>query len=295
MNNLGQQRSIWRVLPYIFPAAAIFLAFTLVPFALVILISFFHWNVLNAAQSYFIGLGNYRSLVTSGQFWHSLAVTLYFVVGSVPVGMAIALGIAMLLMQKFPARAWVRLAVFSPYVTPIVATSIVWIWIFNPQFGLLNAVLHKVGLPELQWLESPTWAMPSIILYTLWHSLGFNVVIFLSGLSSVSQDVIEAARMDGANRWQEFWHVIWPMLTPTTLFVLVISTIGALQAFTQFFTMTGGGPINATTTTSFLLYQMAFVYYHTGFAAALAVVLFAIIAGLTLMQFRLAQRRTFYQ
>jgi multiple sugar transport system permease protein len=282
---------------YLSPAALIFLVFSLGPALFVFYISLYHWDFLNQSLSRFVGLANYQDLLTSPfyGFWHSLVVSLYFVVGSVPTGVFLALLIALFLIRAVPGRAAVRLAVFSPYVTPVVATSIVWIWIFNPQFGLLNAVLHALHLPELGWLESPTWAMPGIIIYTLWHNLGFNVIIFLAGLSAVPGELREAARIDGASRWQEFWQVTWPLLTPTTLFVLVISSISALQAFTQFFTMTGGGPINATTTTSLLLYQLAFLYNHTGHAAALAVILFLIIAGLTLAQWGLARRRTFYQ
>jgi multiple sugar transport system permease protein len=282
---------------YLSPAALIFLVFTVGPALFVLYISLFNWDFFNVAMSRYVGVGNYQQVLTDPfyGFWHSLLVSLYFVVGSVPVGLFLALGIALFLMEAVPGRAVVRMAVFSPYVTPVVATSIIWIWILNPQFGLLNAVLHLLHLPELGWLESPTWAMPGVILYTLWHSIGFNVIIFLAGLSGISGELREAARIDGASRWHEFWHVTWPLLTPTTLFVLVVSTIGSLQAFTQFFTMTDGGPVNATTTTSVLLYDLAFVFYHTGQAAALAVILFLIIAGLTVAQWTVSQRRTFYQ
>lgn len=280
---------------YIAPAALIFLVFTIGPAFFVLYISFFNWNFLNSAMSYFIGLSNYKALVTSGQFWHSLLISLYFTIGTVPVAIILALVIAMALMQQFAGRGFVRLSVLSPYVTPVVATSIIWIWILNPEFGLLNGILHALHLPELGWLESPHWAMAGIVLYTLWHSLGFDVIIFMAGLSSVSGELREAARIDGANRWREFWAVTWPLLSPITLFVMVISVIGSMQAFTQFYTMTQGGPLSATTTTSYLLYVTAFVFYRTGPAAALAVMLFIIIGGLTALQLVLSQRRTFYQ
>lgn len=288
-------REIITAYGYLSPAALVFLIFTLIPAVFVLYISFFHWNFLNTSLSTYRGLGNYHDLLTSGQFWHSILVTVYFLLGDVPVGVLLALLIALFLMEKVPARAFVRLAVFAPYVTPVVATSIVWVWIFNPQFGLLNAVLHFLHLPELGWLGSPHWALIGIIIFTLWHSLGFNVIIFLAGLTGVSNELREAARIDGASRWQELWKVVWPLLTPITLFVLVITSIGALQAFTQFFTMTAGGPLAATTTTSYLLYELAFLFYHTGHAAALAVILFLIIGGLTLIQMGVARSRTFYQ
>lgn len=280
---------------YMSPAALIFLSFTILPAIFVLYISFFNWNFLNAKLSYFVGLANYKGLVTSSAFWHSLLVSLYFVIGTVPVGLAIALAIALVLMRNFAGRGFVRLSVFSPYVTPIVATSIVWIWIFNPQFGLLNGILHGLHLPELGWLESPHTALIGVILYTLWHSLGFDVIIFMAGLSTIPSELREAARIDGAGRWREFWTVTWPLLSPTTLFVLIITTVGSMQAFTQFFTMTEGGPLSSTTTVSYLLYQSAFVFYHTGPAAALAVILFIIIGGLTVLQMSASRRRTFYQ
>ncbi|MCY0877676.1 MAG: sugar ABC transporter permease [Firmicutes bacterium] len=286
-----------RIVPYLYltPAGLIFLIFTILPAAFVLYISFFNWDFLNSAMSKFVGLANYQSLLTSGEFWHSLLVSLYFVIGTVPVGLFLALSIALALMNNFPGRAFVRLSVFSPYVTPVVATSIVWIWIFNPQFGLLNGILHSLHLPQLGWLESPHWAMIGVVIYTLWHSLGFDVIIFMAGLSAISHELREAARIDGATRWQEFWAVTWPLLSPTTLFVLVVTTIGSMQAFTQFFTMTEGGPLSATTTVSYLLYEMAFIFYRTGPAAALAVILFVIIAGLTALQMAVTRRRTFYQ
>ena len=280
---------------YLAPSALIFLIFTVIPAIFVLYISLFNWNFLNMKMSTYVGLGNYHVLFSSSEFWHSLLISFYFVVGTVPTGLFLALGIALLLMQPFKGRGFVRLAVFSPYVTPVVATSIVWIWIFNPQFGLFNGILHFLGMPQIGWLQSPHWAMPGVMMYSLWHNLGFNVIIFLAGLTTISTELGEAARVDGANRWQEFWQVTWPLLSPTSLFVLIISTVGALQAFTQFFTMTQGGPLMATTTTSYLLYQMAFIFYHTGYASAIAVVLFVIIAGLSLLQMRVSQSRVHYE
>ncbi|MCY0874957.1 MAG: sugar ABC transporter permease [Firmicutes bacterium] len=295
MNRRRKRQEAISAYLYLSPAMLIFLVFTIAPALFVLYISTFNWNFLNQSMSTFIGLQNYTHLLTSANFWHSLLITLYFVVGSVPIGVFGALLLAILLMKPFRGRGLLRLLFFIPYVTPIVATSIVWLWLFNPQFGLFNALLQLVHLPQIGWVQSERFAMPSVILYTLWHGIGFNVIIFMSGLTTIPSELGEAARMDGANAWQEFWHVTWPMLSPTTLFVVIINTVGALQAFTQFFTLTGGGPIDATTTTSFFLYQQAFVFYHTGYAAAMAVVLFAIIAVLTFVQLRLSRMRTFYQ
>jgi multiple sugar transport system permease protein len=276
---------------YLAPALAILTVFTFAPTLFVVYISFFSWNLLDPAQSHAVGLHNFTQLAGSASFLSSLFVSLYFVVATVGAGTVIGLAIALVLNRKTRGRSAARLAVFSPYVTPLVATSIIWVWIFNPQFGLANAVLHAIGLPELQWLQSITWALPAVIIYTLWHNLGFTVIIFLAGLTTMSQELSDAARVDGASSWQEFRWVTLPQLVPTLLFVVIISTIGALQAFTQFYSMTGGGPLDSTTTTSFLLYQEAFVFFHTGLAAAIAVILFLITAVFTLAQLRLGRNR----
>ena len=277
---------------YLVPAVSIFLFFIVGPALFVLGISFFHYNILNSVSSRFTGLANYHQVFTTEAFWRSLLNTLYFIIGTVPTGTFFALFIALVLMNKFTGRGIVRVGVFAPYVTPVVATSIIWIWILNPQFGLANGILHAFRLPEVGWLQSPRWAMVGVVLYTLWHGVGFNVVIFMAGLSSISAELREAARIDGANRWQEFQKVIWPLLSPTTVFILIITTITSVQAFTQFYTMTQGGPINATTPTSYLLYQQAFLFFHTSYAAALAVILFLIIIGLTLVQTQVVRTNT---
>ncbi len=276
---------------YLVPALLILVAFTFGPALFVVYISFFNWNLLDPALSRPVGLQNFANLLGSASFIGSLGVSVAFTLATVAASTLVGLGIALLLNRRTLGRSTARIAVFTPYVTPLVATSIIWIWIFNPQFGLANALLHAVGLPELQWLESTTWALPAVIIYSLWHNLGFTVIIFLAGLTTISRELSDAARVDGANAWQELRWVTLPQLVPTMLFVVVISSIGALQAFTQFYTMTGGGPLGATTTTSYLLYQEAFVFYHTGPAAALAVILFLITAGLTLAQLRLGRNR----
>jgi len=276
---------------YLAPALLIFLTFIIGPAIFVLFISFFNWDLLNASMSRFVGGSNYASLFSSSSFWQAVLVSVYFVGVAVSASVAFGLGIALLLSGAGWLRRVVRLAVLTPYFTPVVATSIVWIWIFNPQFGLLDSVLHIAHLPTENWLESTTWALPAVIVYTLWHNLGFTVVIFLAGLATVPQELREASRVDGANRLREVWHVVIPQLSQVTLFVAVITTIDSLQAFTQFYTMTQGGPLGSTTTLGYLLYQDNFVFYHTGPAAAIAVVLFAAIAAFTLVQLRLAKRR----
>jgi multiple sugar transport system permease protein len=276
---------------YLSPALIIFAVFTIGPALFVLYISLFDWNLLNSSLSTFVGLHNYRQLESSADFWHSIVMSVYFV-GCVVAGSTLfGLGIALLLSSRGLVRRIVRLAVLTPYFTPLVATSIVWVWIFNPQFGLLDSLLRMLHIPVVGWLQSTTWAMPALIVYTLWHDLGFTVIIFLAGLATVSTDLREAARVDGARYRHEIRDVVLPQLTQTIVFVIVITTIDSLQAFTQIYTMTQGGPLGATTTTGFLLYQESFVFYHTGFGAAIAVVLFVVIALFTLLQLRVSRRR----
>jgi len=275
---------------YLSPALLIFGVFTIGPALFVLYISLFDWNLLNSSLSTYVGTANYRNLAHSSDFWHSIEMSAYFSGATVVGSTVLGLGIALLLSSRGLVRRIVRLAVLTPYFTPLVATSIVWVWIFNPQFGLLDALLRMLHLPQVGWLQSTTWAMPALIVYTLWHDLGFTVIIFLAGLATVSGELREAARVDGANYWHEVRDVVLPQLVNTTLFVVVITTIDSLQAFTQIYTMTGGGPLSATTTTGFLLYQQSFVFYRTGFGAAIAVVLFVVIALFTLIQLRLSRR-----
>ncbi len=271
------------------PALLIFLVFTIAPTAYTLYVSFFRWNTLNTSLSQFIGLGNFRTLFAgdSPSFVDSALNSLYFTGGMVIGGTAISLGLALLVQGAGKFVAASRVAIFTPYATPVVATSIAWIFIFNPQFGLIDTVLKALHLGAPTWFQSPSLAMPAIIIYSLWHEVGFTMMLFLGGLAVISPELGEAARVDGANAWQEFWHITWPQLRPVTVFVVIITSIMSLQAFTQFYEMTRGGPAYATTTLSYLVYQEGFaVIGHTGYGAALALVLFLVIAGFTVLQRR---------
>jgi ABC-type sugar transport system permease subunit len=283
---------------------AVFVMFFYVPAAYLLYISFFHWGVLSSATK-FVGLANFRILIHQPLFLHSLLTSAYYTVVMIPATVLLALGVALLLKEavtrrKRGAGVW-RGAVFLPHVTPVVATSIIWVWIFNPHFGLANLVLTHLGLPALGWLESVHWALPAVMIDTLWHSLGLYVIIFLAGLSMVPRELLEVARLDGARRYQIFRRVIWPLISPTTFFVVLLSTINSWQAFSQIFAMTGGphggagGPAFATTTDAVLVYQTAFIYEHFSLAAAMSLILFGIIMTFTLIQKWISDRVVFYR
>ena len=279
----------------ILPALAIFGIFSLGPAVFTLIISTFDWNWLNVSQSEFIGPENYQDMLSGAgtpSFWHTLWVTAQFVGAIVVLGTVISLALAMLLRHATALSLFGRAAVFIAFVTPQVATSIAWIWMYNDRFGVLNAMLQMVGLPRIDWLGSPTYAMAAVVIYTLWQGMGFTMMIFLGGLTTISQELSQAAKVDGCNAFQEFWHVTLPQLRPFVLFVVIITSINSLQAFTQFFVMTSGGPGQsfATATLGFEVYRQAFVSRETGYAAALAVVLFAITAALAVAQFRMNRR-----
>lgn len=273
----------------ILPALAIFLVFTIGPTVFTFVVSTFKWNWLNPDQNKFVGLANYQMLVDGSQdppFTGTLLTSAYFVVAMVVGGTAISLSLAMLLRRAGRVNVAARTAAFLAHVTPLVATSIVWVWIFNPRFGLANLVLSWFGIANIDWLGDSRYAMPAVIIYSLWHEIGFTTVIFLGGLTTISTELSEAARLDGCNGWQEFWNVTFPQLRPVVIFVIVVSSVASLQAFTQFFMMTSGGPGFDTATLGFQLYQQAFVFRKTGYAAALAVVLFGITVALSILQLR---------
>ncbi|GAC1600978.1 MAG: sugar ABC transporter permease [Pseudarthrobacter sp.] len=273
----------------ILPALAIFLVFTIGPTIFTFVVSTFKWNWLNPDQNKFVGLANYQMLVDGSQdpsFTGTLLTYGYCVGAMVVGGTTLSLGLAMLLRRAGTINVAARTAVFLAHVTPLVATSIVWVWIFNPRFGLANLVISWFGIPNIDWLGNSRFAMPAVIIYSLWHEIGFTTVIFLGGLTTISAELSEAARLDGCNPWQEFWHVTFPQLRPVVIFVIVVSSVASLQAFTQFFMMTSGGPGFDTATLGFQLYQQAFVFRKTGYAAALAVVLFSITVALSILQLR---------
>lgn len=286
----------------LFPAIAVFVIFFYVPAGYLLYISFFHWSVLSSGTK-FVGLGNFRRLFAQPLFFHSLETTGYYTLVMIPATVLIALAIALILREAVTARrggVW-RAAVFLPHVTPVVATSIIWVWIFNPQFGLANFVLTTLHLPALGWLSTTQWALPAVMIDTLWHSLGLYVIIFLAGLANVPRDLIEVAQLDGAKRQRIFRRIIWPLLSPTTFFVLILSTVNSWQAFSQIYTMTGGphggggGPAFSTTTDALLVYTTAFTYDHFSLAAAMAAILFLIILVLTLIQKWISNRVVFYR
>lgn len=280
---------------YLAPAFLLLIAFSLGPFLYVFYASAQHAPGTPAQR--YVGLDNYRYLLDPAQlsgFLPALLNTLTYVIGVVPAGIALSLVCALLLQRKLRGWAFFRLTFFLPYITPALPTAIAWLWIFNPQFGLLNYLLSLVHLPALGWTNDPHWAMPSVIIYSLWQSAGFNTIIFLAALTAIPRELQEAARVDGASEWRVARYITLPLLTPTIFFVLVVAVIESLKVFTQVFALTGGGPAGATTTVGFFLYQDAFQYFHLDLASAVAVIIFALTMAFTAAQGAIARRWVFY-
>jgi multiple sugar transport system permease protein len=262
------------------------------PVAGALLLSLAEWPLPRSPS--FVGLAHFRSLLADPLFARTALNTIYYALGSVPVGIVLGLGLALLLQRQRRGVHLLRALFFLPVVVPGVATALVWGWVFNPRYGLANALLAGVGIRGPGWLHDEAWAMPTLILMSLW-SVGPNILIYLAALRNVPIELYEAARLDGAGPWARFRHVTWPMVSPVTLLLVVINTIAALQVFTPSYVLTRGGPNNATMTLPLYIYFNAFVWGQLGYASALAVVLFAMILAATLLQRRLARRAIHYE
>lgn len=276
---------------FISPWVIGFLAFALYPFFASLYYSFTDYNILAPPQ--WIGLQNYQQMVQDPLFWQSLYNTLYYTVIFVPVSTVAAIAIAMLLNQRVRGQTIYRTLFYLPSVVPLVASSVLWLWLFNPSFGFIDAFLRALDLPAPGWLYSENWVKPSLILMSLW-GIGQPIVIYLAGLQGVPQDLYEAAHLEGANGWQRTWAITLPMISPVILFNVVLGMIGAFQYFTQAYVMTQGGPDNSSMFFALYLYQNAFQYLHLGYASAMAWLLFVVILIATLLVFRSSARWVYY-
>ena len=242
-----------------------------------------------------IGLDNYRALLDDKLFWQSMRNTLYYVIGVVPAGMVLSLLLALAMNQKLRGIVFFRTIFFLPTITSSVAISLMWLWIYNPEFGALNFLLRQMGIKGPAWLSTPEWAMPAVMIMAVWRGLGYNMLIYLAGLQGIPDIYYEAAEIDCAGPWAKFWNITVPLLSPTTFMLLILGLIGAFQVFEYTYVMTQGGPVYATLTLVLHVYNNAFRSFQMGYASALAYVLFFILLGLTIIQFRLQKRWVHYE
>ena len=282
--------SNWIAFLFLMPFLLLFVVFRIGPVLASLLLSFTDYDALSSPR--WVGVANYRNILMGTEaatllFWKSVGNTLYYTAGQVGLEIIVGLALALLVNARIlRAKAVWRTAYYIPVVTSAVAASMMWLWLYQPQAGLLNAILQSLGLPRLGWLSDPRLAMPSVILMAVWQGAGWSMVIYLAGLQGIPESLYEAARIDGATAKQQFLYVTLPLLAPVTLFVVIISCISALQVFAQVYVMTHGGPLNATTTVTYQIWNNAFRFYRLGYASAMSFLLFLVILVISIVNNR---------
>ncbi|MDU4286519.1 MAG: sugar ABC transporter permease [Actinomyces sp.] len=290
-----EQRDRRAALAFLTPNAIGFLAFTLIPFAASLVLSFFDWPLIGSPS--FAGIGNWSKLLTEDpNFWPVLWNTVYFAVAYVVGNLVVSLGLALWLSSRIHFKGLFRWVFFLPVVSPMVANAVVWRLLLTPNEGLFASIsMILFGNPGPNWLGDTNWAMPAVIMMSIWQGFGYNMIIFVAGIGSIPQQVYEAAAIDGANWWQRTFKITLPLLTPSIFFAVIMTIISSLQTFAQPFILTSGGPGNSTTTLVYYLYQRGFQGYEMGYASTIAWSLFAIILVVTFIQYRGQDRWVNYQ
>jgi multiple sugar transport system permease protein len=284
----------WAPWLFVAPALVAIAVFFAVPVVAALAMSFTDFDIYALADVgnlRFVALDNYVRLVQTPLFWQALFNTLYFVAVGVPLSIAASLGAALLLHSKLVRfKAFYRTALFAPVVTTLVAVAVVWRYLFHTRYGWLNYGLAALGIDPIDWLGDPDWAMPAIMLLAVWKNFGYNMIILLAGLQAIPEELYEAARIDGASRWQQFRHVTLPALGPMLLLVGILTMAGHFQIFAEPYVMTQGGPAQRTVTVLYFMYEEGFKWWSLGSASAVAFVLFAFMFAFTLLQLRVARR-----
>src|SRR5687767_14666784 len=276
------------------PAAILLVGFTHYPAAATLIESLFSTGTA-VRPSRFVGLSNYAGLAEDPVFWQVLGNNFWFALGTIPTSIGLALLMALWVNARLPARALVRMAYFTPTVLPMIAVANLWLYFYTPQIGLLDQLTALVGAPSHNWLGSPDTVMGCLIAMTIWKEAGFFMIFYLAALQSLPPELEEAGRIEGASRGYFFWRVTFPLLMPTTLFVLVNATINSFKLVDHLFILTKGGPDNASNLLLYYVYQVAFSYLDWAYAATLTVVLLAILGLLAVVQFRMIERRVHYR
>lgn len=286
-----ERRRLATGLLFISPWIAGFLAFKLYPIVASFYYSFTYYDIVSPPM--WLGLENYKDLFADRYFIKSVSNTVYYAVLAVPTGLIVAYLLALLLNRPLYGRSVLRTIFYLPTIVPTVASAMLWLWILDVQFGLLNVTLKSLGLPAIPWLSHPRWSKPSLVLIHLWY-MGNTMVIFLAALQDVPQSLYDAAKVDGAGAWKRLRHVTIPFTTPAILFTLITGMIGASQTFSLVYVLTGGGPANSTLFYALYLYRTAFQYLRMGYGSAMAWVLFVGIVAVTMLVFKTSGRWVFY-
>lgn len=290
-----KRREMWTAYGFILPTFIGFVIFIVGPMLASFAISLFDWNMLTPPK--FIGLANFQQIFNDVRIGSVYLTTFKLAFMIVPTNMILGLGLAVLLDRKMPGlvRNFFKVSFFFPFVVSAVAVSIIWTFMFHRDLGPINYYLGLFGIPRTPWLNSSQYSPIAVMIADVWRNVGFYVLVFLGGMQAISKDFYEAAEVDGASAWKQFRHITLPLLSPTILFLAVISVIGALQIFEQPQILTNGGPGDATRTIVMYLYEQGFRFFDMGYASAIAITLFVIILVFTALQFRLSRRWVFYQ
>ncbi len=294
---LPRRRASWKRLRnglFITPYLVLFVVWIVIPAVAGLAISFTNWNIFTGEVG-FAGLRNYVRVLDDDLFLRSLLNTIRYTAYSVLAGNAVSLLLACGLARGFRGKTLFQTIFFAPVVLSIGVTGVIWAWLYNGDFGLLNQWLQSLGIPRIHWLSNPHWAMISVVIMVIWAGAGFNMMIYLAGLLNVPRGLYEAAELDGANGWQRFMYITLPLMKYTFAFTITVSTMGAFQVFDQPYILTGGGPDYATYTYVYHIYSNGFRYFRLGYASALSVILALLIFGVVFVQYRLLTRsRTEY-
>jgi len=289
----GRQQDLITAAVFLLPSVLVFGVFTHFGLLYNFYISLMNWR-FGAASNRWVGLENYSRFFSSEAFAVVFRNTVYYSVVSVMAALVLGLVLALLLNRPLRGRGFVRTILFAPYVTTLSAAAMLWLWLYEPRFGLVNIVLGWCGVTGPDWMRSAQWAMPGLILMSVWRAAGYNMVIYLAGLQAVPGEIVEAAIIDGASSWQVFWRITLPLLSPTTFFLIVTGFIASFKVFTAVAVMTQGGPLESTQVFTYYIYQQGFMFFRAGYAAAVSTVFFVLLLMLTLAQLQLQRRWVHY-
>ena len=288
----GKNKDNWIALFFLSPTLVIFSAFILFPVIFSFYLSFHKWNMFSGNTT-FIGLDNYVRMLKSDEFWQVLKNTAVYTLGTIPLNMGISLMIAYVLHKKIAGKKFLRTAFFAPVIISPVAAAVIWRWLYDPNFGLVNYSLGFLGINPINWLNDQTAAMFALIIMGVWKTFGINMVLFSAGLQGIPDNYYEAADIDGAGGWAKFWNITIPMLAPTTFFILVMSMISSFQVFDLVYVLTSGGPLGSTKVMVFYIYEYAFKFFEMGYASAASYILFFILFVLTMAQVKYMKSKAY--
>jgi multiple sugar transport system permease protein len=277
---------------FLSPTLIIFTTFILFPVFFSFYLSFHEWNMFSG-ETTFIGIDNYVRMFNNEEFWEVFKNTAIYTFGTIPLNMCFSLLVAYILHKKIMGKKLLRTAFFAPVVISPVAAAVIWRWMYDPNFGLINYSIGIFGIDPINWLNDPVAAMAALIIMGVWKTFGINMVLFSAGLQAIPEHYYEAAQIDGANQWTKFWNITVPLLAPTTFFIMVMSIISSFQVFDIVYVLTSGGPLGATKVLVFYVYEHAFKFFNMGYASAAGYVLFAILFALTLIQVKYMKNKVY--